>query len=162
MRRIAAKVFLSELLLQLVQPFHPKLLPALCCSKKSLNVPTGATQVWADGALPLTRSKSHCKTQAIWMLLGEGSIIRYFRNFRCLHSGYQPRKHFFSGFFRLSLFFYKVLCPRAAIFPAFFLPLFLLSSSSSDVRLGLHRLDISVSCLLALHTKARILCLDSL
>jgi hypothetical protein len=120
MRRIAAKVFLSELLLQLVQPFHPKLLPALCCSKKSLNVPTGATQVWADGALPLTRSKSHCKTQAIWMLLAEASIIRYFRNLRCLHSGYQPRKHFFSGFFRLSLFLYKVLCPRAAIFPAFF------------------------------------------
>jgi hypothetical protein len=45
MRRIAAKVFLPELLLQLIQPFHPKLLPALCCSKKSLNVQTGATQV---------------------------------------------------------------------------------------------------------------------
>jgi hypothetical protein len=34
-RTIAAKVFLSELLLQLVQPFHPKLLPALCCKQRS-------------------------------------------------------------------------------------------------------------------------------
>jgi hypothetical protein len=104
----------------LIQPFHPKLLPALCCSKKSLNVQTGATQVWADGALSLRRSKSHCKTQSIWMLLGEGSIIRSFRNFRCFHSAYQPRKHFFSGFSRVCSFFYKVFCPRAAIIPAFF------------------------------------------